>query len=352
MFNHRTVVVLGAGASKEVGLPTGLELKDQLASILNFQYDDWNKLVSGDQLVCSAIKLYVREKEPQTRNIKEYIHAAWRLRDALPQAISIDNLLQAHQGDRRIEICGKLAIVRAILEAEKASYLYIHQSAENQSLDYRNFQDTWYNSFVQLLTEGSDVSQIQNRLLNINIISFNYDRCLVHFLVHAIGNYYGIKRQDAEQIVGNLRIHHPYGVVGRLLGPRTEDSVEFGGTPSVEQILHLASKIRTFAEGTDPQSSDIETIREAVSRARILVFLGFAFHRMNLELLDSSNDVRECDEKTQAFATALGLSESDSRLIQSDISRMVRVSDARIVIRNDLTCAQLFREYWRSFSLS
>lgn len=37
MFNNRTLIVVGAGASSECRLPTGLELKAQIAALLEDQ---------------------------------------------------------------------------------------------------------------------------------------------------------------------------------------------------------------------------------------------------------------------------------------------------------------------------
>lgn len=43
----------------------------------------------------------------------------------MPQSISIDNFIDSHKGDKEIELCGKLAIVRAVLEAEAKSDAFV-----------------------------------------------------------------------------------------------------------------------------------------------------------------------------------------------------------------------------------
>ena len=45
MINNKTLIVIGAGASKEVNLPTGNELMQIIAHILNIDYDRGYKQV-------------------------------------------------------------------------------------------------------------------------------------------------------------------------------------------------------------------------------------------------------------------------------------------------------------------
>ncbi len=44
-MSENTVYVVGAGASKEANLPTGSELKDQIAKLLDFQFADIQRLL-------------------------------------------------------------------------------------------------------------------------------------------------------------------------------------------------------------------------------------------------------------------------------------------------------------------
>ena len=90
----------------------------------------------------------------------------------------------SHQGDGKLEICGKLAIVRSILEAERSSLLYIDATYENTTLAYEALENTWFNAFMQLLTENCRVDQLEERLASIGLVVFNYDRCIEHFLFH------------------------------------------------------------------------------------------------------------------------------------------------------------------------
>ena len=114
-----TVFVVGAGASKEAKLRTGLEFKGQIAQLLNMRYDrDGDILAYGDHIIASALKEHVRQPDGRRGDINPYLHVAWRIRDALPQAISIDHFIDAHRDNDKIALCGKLAVVRSILDFE------------------------------------------------------------------------------------------------------------------------------------------------------------------------------------------------------------------------------------------
>jgi hypothetical protein len=56
MFNKKSIIVVGAGASKEVALPTGEELKERIRTLLNIRFRDFQK-VSGDDLVYEALRI-------------------------------------------------------------------------------------------------------------------------------------------------------------------------------------------------------------------------------------------------------------------------------------------------------
>ncbi|MCP4585501.1 hypothetical protein, partial [Pseudoalteromonas sp.] len=121
-MDMNTVFVIGAGASKEANLPTGRELKDKISRLLDIRFD-YRQQKHGDYLVVNALRELVKGEDGRSDDINPYIHEAWHIRDALPQAISIDNFIDSQRGNEKIAICGKLAIVRSILEAEKNSIL-------------------------------------------------------------------------------------------------------------------------------------------------------------------------------------------------------------------------------------
>ena len=347
---RKTLYILGAGASKEANLPIGDELKQDIANLLNIEYDEFNKPKSGDRIIISTFIESQRYALAPKANLNEFLYAAQRIRAAMPQALSIDHFIDAHSDDKKIEFCGKLAIIRAILKAENKSVLYFDRSNIYNTINFSSLEKTWYSSFMMLLTENCKKDELSERLKSVAFIVFNYDRCLEHFFYHSIPNYYGIQAHEVSRLLNNLEIYHPYGVVGKL--PWQEGySIDFGAEPSPEQLIKLANQIRTFTEGTAPDSSDILNIRRKISEADSIVFLGFAFHKLNMELLKLSSDINNQNDSTY-FASAYGISNSDLGIIKNDIKNLKKTSAIGIHINNELKCADIFKEYRRSLSLA
>ena len=94
----KTVFVVGAGASSEVNLRTGSEFKRQIAQLLDIRYRRFgHELEHGDYIIAKALEAHVRQPDGRRGDIYPYQQEAWRIRDALPQAISIDHFIDAHR---------------------------------------------------------------------------------------------------------------------------------------------------------------------------------------------------------------------------------------------------------------
>jgi len=344
---NRTAIVVGAGASTEVGLPTGGDLRHRIASLLDIKFD-FRTVISGDERIASAIEAKVKNAA-SFEDFNAYLGKAWQIRDAMPQALSIDNYIDAHRGDEQIELCGKLAIVRSILEAEAESSLAFDERSPQPGIDFSRIESTWLNRSFQVLTENCRVEDLESRLRNISFIVFNYDRCVEHFLFHALRNYYRIDDKAAAHLVACLEIYHPYGRVGYLPWQRQSPGIAYGGSAGGELLLKLASQIRTFTEGTDPEVSNIDSIRHALRGCDICLFLGFAFHVLNMELLKHDSNT---EKAKSVFGTAFGVSNHDCVAIKEDVQAM-GIRPIRVLeLRNDLRCNELFLEYRRTLARS
>ena len=347
-MSGNTVFVVGAGASKEANLRTGLELKRQIAQLLDIRYGDFgDKQEYGDHLIAGALFEHVRQPDGRRGDINPYLYEAWHIRDALPQAISIDHFIDAHRDNDKIGLCGKLAIVRSILDDEKNSLLYYKQSM-GPNIDFNLLRKTWYIPFFQLLTENCGKNDIKERFKSITLIIFNYDRCVEHFIYNALQNYYKLTEGEVIELVKNINIYHPYGLVGTLPWVDQNGAMEFGAQPRPAQLLELSQKIKTFTEGTDPGSSEILEIRKHMKIANRVVFLGFAFHKLNMLLIAPEQIEGTSNSEINCFATTLGISPNDKFIIEKQI-RELYLGEITVNMAN-LTCAELFTEYWRSLS--
>lgn len=343
-----TVFVVGAGASSEVNLRTGLEFKRQIAQLLDIRYDDFGRrLEHGDDIIVSALHEHVRQPNASSININDYLQEAWRIIDALPLAISIDNFIDAHRDNDKIALCGKLAIVRSILDGEKSSLLYCDQ-AQNAKINFNSLEKTWYIPFFQLLTENCGKTDLKERFKSITLIIFNYDRCVEHFIYHALQNYYGLSVEEVIELVKDIDIFHPYGVVGALPWADQNGTRAFGDEPRPKKLLELSQKIKTFTEGTDPGASEVLEIRQHMRMANRVVFLGFAFHKLNMLLIAPEQVDGTSNPGIKCFATILGISNSDKAVVEEQIEELYP-NGIKVNMVNK-TCAEFFAEYWRSLS--
>ncbi len=358
----KTVCIIGAGASTEVGLPTGDGLKKQIASLLDIQppNERWKanpryEMVSGDKKIFEALNAHEKMQSGRPyvhpyastrddlQDIKPYLDAAWQIRDALPRASSIDQFIYQQQKNEKydeIVLCGKLAIVRSILMAEQASDLFLEKK--------------WYEEFFNWLTETCHREDLEERFKSIVLIIFNYDRCVEHFLYHALQIRYPISGDEAAGLVKQINIFHPYGSVGVLpwYGSIADETMEYGADPNPNKLLALTNKIKTFTEETYPDSSDILAMQTHMHEARRLVFLGFAFHELNIQLLSCHKQSNRNKTGPASYATTLDVSESNKKMIKRQILGLYRdrIPGTHGVEMANLKCCDFFNEFKKSLA--
>lgn len=345
MFRAKTVFVLGAGASAEVGLPVGETLKGIIAKKIDIQFKFGNEQISGDHQITSALREQVRQPDGRGGDIYPYLHAAWRLRDALPHAISIDHALDAHRDDELAKVCGKLAIVRSILEAEQNSKIGYSRN-ERRQLNFDQVADTWFVKFVHLLTESVPKNEINKIFDNVTFVSFNYDRCIEHYLHEALQKYYALDEKAATEIMKPLKIFHPYGSVGKLPWQDPDHTLQVPYGAERYNLLELSKQIKTFHETVD-EKAEIDNIAREIHKAKIIVFLGFAFHEQNLKLIDPKMN----SHPKRVYATVWEVSDSNRTVIMSAIGDLLKsnqgVTPGAFEFAVGLKCARLLHNFSR-----
>jgi len=345
MATKKTVFIIGAGASKEANLPLATDLTKKIASALDVRSDDGCfSLTGNDHVLAESLNHVAAEAPFSVGSIRD---TAWQIRDAMPQASSIDQFIDNRRGDVKISRCGKLAIARTIILEESQSLLASHGGR----LDFRPLEDTWYCGFWRWLIDGCDIAALKGRLSSVALIVFNYDRCVEHYLHNALQNYYEINSSDAASLLHSVEIFHPYGTVGSLPWQDTAHAkIDFGAEVRPPQLLNLAEGIKTFTEGRNLASGELTRCRTQLAEANQVIFLGFAFNPMNLDLLWPTASPRDGSSR-KCFATAFGISESDCNEISTDLAHIGNFSPKNVAVRRDLRCKQIFSEFWRRISL-
>jgi hypothetical protein len=350
MQSPQTVFIVGAGASREVGLPIGRELIEFVINKLHYQLVGGSlRTDTGDHELLDVVQQIAHDRP----SIMAYLESARRVREGVIFSNSIDSFIDVHNQDEKIQLWGKLAIAKVVLDREQASDLYV-QGPNNEFRDLQSLKDTWFVKFMQGATNGLRKTKIDCIFENVKFIVFNYDRCIEHFLYHALQKHYGIDGSAAASILATLKIYHPYGTIMDLPWQHPE-GIAFGADANRASLQLMASRIRTYTEQIASAASLFE-MKDQVRTANTLVFLGFSFHPENIKLLSHSGDCLS----ERVFGTACGISNSNlgeiCRQIRSFIrpelvdrglmSRgPIRLGPEPIFLSQSLTCSALIQEY-------
>ncbi|WP_156878245.1 hypothetical protein [Sphingopyxis sp. QXT-31] len=342
MFRSKTALVVGAGASCEAKFPDGQGLLKEIRKILDIRFEMGNRLNSGDYKISEALRDLMPDRQ-YGADYNKYLAAAWRIRDASILGLSIDNIIEQHDDDDRVAICGKLAILRSILQAERDSLLMPPRDRPD-SINIGALAHTWYGRFGQILVENIPRRRAKEVFENLSIICFNYDRALQHFLPFSLATSWGITLDEARELTKSLRIMHPYGRVSSLPWEVANGGVSFGGTENA-QYAGLVEQIRTFSERIDDAVA-LAQIRNTLTDVDQVIFLGFAFHAPNMDIIRPADSGAE-----RVLATVYNLPENEQRQIERQIRGMFNLPEGveGLVLHNG-TCSDLFRENWRTIS--
>jgi hypothetical protein len=293
---------------------------------------------TGDHDLYSHIT-YSRPKEAA-----QFQQAAWRIRDGIAFAQSIDDFLDQHRTDPCVNLYGKVGIVQAVAEAERASRLYFNRHEGVETFDADQLADTWLPKFLYMLSRGVPRENVAEIFETVAFIVFNYDRCIEHFLINALQRSYAIDYQEAASIVDDLDIFHPYGLIGDL------KQVPFGTTRI--NCVKLADSIKTYTEQI--AAADTQTrLAGMLANAEHIIFLGFAYHEQNMALLTPA---KAMNASRKIFGTAYGMSDSDAEVVRHQIDAWFTERDPRayrkgmINLENKLKCAELFDNYAKSLT--
>lgn len=346
MFTKKIVFVVGAGGSYELGLPVGETLKGVIAKKLDFPQPG-RGAGSGDDTLRKAL-IYRAKKLGGDVNGQIHRHwvAAQAVRSAMPQAISIDNYLHTHAADQDIVTVGKFGIAASIFEAERKSKIY-HDDNGRPEVDFTKAPDSWHNTFCKILTENVQLDKLDEIFDNVTFVTFNYDRCIEHYILWWLIKYMRLSWEDGSKLCRKLKIFHPYGKICGLPWQQTDSYSEFGW-PAEHEILNLAAgQIRTFTERVDDEHM-LSEMRGAISECEQLVYLGFSFGMMNMDLLS----VEGGSTRKRVYATTLGMSEPNKAASLNRIRNAAsNVADALVEANmHNVSANDLMKDYWYQFS--
>ena len=240
MIKHKTVLILGAGASKPYSLPLGQELRDDV-------------IKGADKIGL----LSTLSRVPISQD--EFASFATDLSESgFP---SVDAFLEHRQ--KWIPI-GKAAIALCLLRSEAKS--------REKLFPPHQPKDHWYEALWARLRAPSWQGFKQNPW---HVITFNYDRSLEHYLVRVLCNNYCLK---PHTVCSQLPILHVHGSLGDY------DAFPYGGRIGAVEHEIAANSIRVVHE-SDVGKSEFTRAQTLVEDADRVLFLGFGFHEENMKKL-------------------------------------------------------------------
>jgi hypothetical protein len=357
LFKEETLFVVGAGASAEFGMPVGRQLSEIISKMLYFEFERYSGLKIGDHRVLNWLeRRYAAQDDLHPR-----LAACRKVSEGIFLASSIDNYIDVHSDDPLVSELGKFALALAIAEAESKSKLRVDPSNVKNRLNLRDqtLSSSWVDSFCRILFEKVRLTELDSIGSNVSMICFNYDRCIEQYLTEAVHQTYGVEYGKAHSVVNSMEIIHPYGTLGRLPGRQhghETGTIRFGH--SIDEGFDpwsASPDLKTYTEQIQDERT-LDRIRGAIDQADQIVFLGFAFHPQNMQLLTST---ARSSFKT-VFSTGKGVSRQETREITERIvglySGDTEAIDSRwrdlVSIETDVSCADLFRVHWRNLSAS
>ena len=289
VIKTKTVFVLGAGASKPYGFPTGKELAGMLWSL---RTDAGNPIVEN-----------LRQSGFAQADINEFLKEFNRSR-----LVSIDAFLS-----KRIDYgnIGKYAI---------AATLSAHESEERCSPNSVDQSEDWYTALWQALTADLKDTRILSSN-QVKFISFNYDRSLEHVLQQATESTFKLAPDAAFQLWSKMEICHVYGQLGKYEFPESNSCRAYGQVDAAS--LKLAAEGIKIIPESRHDGSMFDYVRNWFDWAERICFLGFGFDQLNCERLDLTrvlNFKNSLDKPLPTiYASTLGMRQAEQNVALKQI---------------------------------
>jgi hypothetical protein len=228
--------------------------------------------------------------------------------------------------------------------------LFLESPAE--TFNVAELKSSWFFEFAKFLNDGVRKQEIGRLFEKVSFVVFNYDRCLEHFLFHAIRQLYGVTELEAADVMSRCRVIHPYGTIGELPW-QTKEGIPFGFRANRANMEYMARRIRTYTEQVHRDEILLE-LNDAVREADTVVFLGFSYHPENMKLLTLDKP----GHTERVLGTAKSISASDIERIREQIRKMLAekalqpsnvssVGTEHLFI-DDVTCSELLGRYSRT----
>jgi hypothetical protein len=194
--------------------------------------------------------------------------------------------------------------------------------------------ESWLARLFGLLNEGIPPAEAERVFESCSFVTFNYDRCIERYLQLAFQQSMNRTAEDAAALVNAIPIVHVYGSLGRFADHNGWGGVAFG--PPSFQIKKAAASIKTFTEIVPTET--VDRIGELIEQAELIVFLGFAFDPLNVNVLFRNRNLI----RKKISGTCIGVGESVLAGAQANMF------DKNLTVIDKMTSSErVFLRTWR-----
>lgn len=283
MITRPTVLVLGAGASHELGLPLGPELLIQVTNNIAPQLQGTMRY---------PFPKILEDASCSRRHLKKFHQAL-----SGTSLRAIDQLLAKRPAFNGV---GRAAIAATLLEFE-----------ERTSLLTTPTRRRWCDLLFDHMTEGREDFE-DNEL---SVITFNYDRTFEHFMFESLRNLYPGGVAGARRRLASIQIVHLHGRLGGYPPLTNGRGVPFGATLSKGIIKRARDGIKIVPDEDDNDGSmaddeDFDQAYDLLEETEQVIFLGFGFDAKNVRRLALAEFL---PSDAKVYATTKGLRGADKQ---------------------------------------
>ena len=310
--NNFTLIITGAGASKELGIQCGKEFLWGMANRLCTGLHDANKKDRKKGKYEDTINQFLKYKkvnmDEASNNVmsdsERYSIAMINdFRERFIQYIkdsefsTIDYFLQKEE--LHFKEIGKFILAFLLIG-------YEHHCKENKL----HYGENWLKSFIDnnlslLLTKGRDLGSVK-------FITFNYDRTIEHFSHLFLTERCGRNVIESKKTIDcELEVIHVYDKIGSLPWQKGNAKIEFGARNDNSEFVDYAIK-GVHLIGDRVSNETQERIRQLSSNAKRIYLIGFGYDSKNMEILGLPNH-------TETIGTSFGMDAKRRNELKGDI---------------------------------
>lgn len=319
------VLIVGAGASNELNIPTGAGLKAEIISRIDTakQHND-EEVKNGSGKYIDFINQYFNAKNYSIKELEIINKINDFARGWTIEFGTIDSYLNQFNESNTIQKeIGMISLVYHMIGYEDA---IVREDSFNK-------ENNWIKIFIEKHLDEK-VECIQDfKNLNLKIITFNYDRIIEHYIFNFLDKKFP---NNKHEIAGYLKqdefIVHVYGKIGALQWENEISYMEFGSKNNNPVHLNNAEKSVDLIR-PEICNKKKNLIHDILRNANHVYLLGFGYDEINMGHLNIT-DLKG----TKVIGTAYQLNDDLRKKYENKICLM----------DNNITCSIFISE---SFNL-